>query len=46
MEATLGQFGDRRLEKGGRFFWRGWLRWVVAVFGFAVLAAAGLARSV
>lgn len=26
MELGLGRFGDRRLEKGGPFFWTGWLR--------------------
>jgi hypothetical protein len=45
MELTLGRFGDRRLEKGGPFFWAAWLRLVVGRYGYAVLAVTGRARS-
>jgi hypothetical protein len=31
----LGRFGDRRLEKGGPFFWAGWLRRAADDCGFA-----------
>ena len=44
MELSLGRFGDRRLEKGGPFFWPVWLRRGAALCGFAALAARGLGR--
>ena len=44
MELTLGYFGDRRLEKGGPFFWAGSWRLGVERFGFAGLAAIALGR--
>ena len=36
MELRLGRFGDRRLEKGGPFFWGGWWRVAGANCGYAV----------
>lgn len=36
----LGRFGDRRLEKGGRFFWG--VFWLVAAAGFAFAGSASL----
>jgi hypothetical protein len=44
MEALLGRFGDRRLEKGGRFCWRGWWRRAGLGCGFVGLAEAELGR--
>jgi hypothetical protein len=44
MELSLGRFGDRRLEKGGPFFWAVWLRREADLCGFGVLAATGPAR--
>lgn len=44
MELTLGRFGDRRLEKGGRFFWASWLQVEGVRFGYGGLVAAGLGR--
>ena len=38
MELSLGRFGDRRLAKGGPFFWLVLLRSVVADCGCAGLA--------
>jgi len=44
MEYGLGRFGDRRLEKGGRFCIAVWLRLVSAVSRCAVWAATERAR--
>lgn len=46
MTMLLGRFGDRRLEKGGPFFWAGSLKVAVASCAFANLAATGRERSV
>ena len=45
MELTLGRFGDRRLQKGGPFFWAAWLSAALASFGYVCLAATVRARS-
>jgi hypothetical protein len=45
MELTLGRFGDRRLQKGGPFFWAVSSRLAVARCGFGGLAVTGRARS-
>jgi hypothetical protein len=45
MELTLGRFGDRRLQKGGPFFWGALLRSAVVRCGNGGLAATALARS-
>jgi hypothetical protein len=45
MELTLGRFGDRRLEKGGPFFWGGSSRLGGERYGFGGLAATGPVRS-
>jgi len=44
MEFGLGRFGDRRLEKGGPFFWPVLLHWVAASYGCASWVGAGLGR--
>ncbi|MEM1050274.1 MAG: hypothetical protein AAGL24_29250, partial [Pseudomonadota bacterium] len=44
-DLTLGRFGDRRLEKGGRFCTNVLLRLAAVVFGSAGLAAVARARS-
>ena len=44
MEQTLGRFGDRRLEKGGPFFWDDCWREAVVRFGFVGLVATVQAR--
>ena len=44
MELTLGRFSDRRLQKGGPFFWAVWSRAALARSGFACLAAIVRAR--
>jgi hypothetical protein len=44
MELCLGRFGDRRLEKGGPFFWVGWLLRVAGGCGCAGWAAIGRER--
>lgn len=46
MELGLGRFGDRRLEKGGPFFWAGWLPQAAAGCGCVAWAAIGRERSV
>jgi hypothetical protein len=46
MELTLGRFGDRRLEKGGPFFWAGCYRLVLVRFGCAGWGATGPERCV
>jgi hypothetical protein len=45
MELTLGRFGDRRLQKGGPFFWAASLRSGLASFAFVGLAGTARARS-
>lgn len=45
MDVGLGRFGDRRLQKGGPFFWVAWLRLAVLVCGFVGLALTGLGKS-
>jgi len=45
MELMLGRFGDRRLEKGGSFFWTVFCRSVREGFECASLAATGPERS-
>ena len=45
-EYGLGRFGDRRLEKGGRFCMPALWRLVVGGFGFGDWVATGLGRSV
>jgi hypothetical protein len=44
MELCLGRFGDRRLEKGGPFFWPVWLRPVDGSCGCAAWGAIGRER--
>jgi hypothetical protein len=44
-ELTLGRFGDRRLEKGGRCCTLGWWNWVEVGYGFAGSERIGRARS-
>ena len=44
MEYGLGRFGERRLEKGGPFYWPVLLRWVGASCGCASWAVAGRGR--
>ncbi len=44
MELGLGRFGDRRLEKGGPFFWAGLLRPGAEDCGSADWAAVGRER--
>lgn len=44
MAQSLGRFGDRRLEKGGRFCWNACWRLVSPAFGSAHSAAIGPAR--
>lgn len=46
MDMTLGGFGDRRLEKGGSFFWPACWRLGLGRCGFAGLEATGRVRSV
>jgi hypothetical protein len=46
MELGLGRFGDRRLEKGGPFFWAGWLRRAAEGCGCAGWVAIGRERFV
>ena len=44
IDASLGWFGDRRLEKGGPFFWAVWSPLAVMVFGSGVWAAIARVR--
>lgn len=44
MDVTLGRFGDRRLQKGGPFYWLACWRSERERFGFAGWAATGLER--
>jgi hypothetical protein len=44
MDIGLGRFGDRRLEKGGPFFWGALLSWAVARCGCVGWAAPVRAR--
>lgn len=46
MELCLGRFGDRRLEKGGPFFWTGWWRPAGLGCGFGGWAATGRGKCV
>jgi hypothetical protein len=39
VEVSLGRFGDRRLEKGGPFYWSGWSARAGAAFRFGNWAA-------
>lgn len=45
MELDLGRFGDRRLQKGGPFFWAGSLRRAAEGCGCVDWAALGQERS-
>lgn len=45
MELRLGRFGDRRLEKGGPFFWVGLSGLAGEGCGFAALVATVRAKS-
>jgi hypothetical protein len=45
MDQGLGRFFDRRLEKGGPFFWRGFSRLANRGCGFDRLAAIAPGRS-
>ena len=45
MELSLGRFGDRRLEKGGPFWFAALLRMAGMVCGSAGLAVTALVRS-
>lgn len=45
MELTLGRFGDRRLQKGGPFFWAAWSSAALARSGFVCLVGTVRARS-
>jgi hypothetical protein len=42
MELRLGRFGDRRLKKGGPFFWAGW--WNAAAVSCGYAGWAGIVR--
>jgi hypothetical protein len=44
-DLRLGRFGDRRLEKGGRFCWSALLRLPAREYGCASLAVIGLEKS-
>jgi hypothetical protein len=44
MESSLGLFGDQRLQKGGPFCTRGWLKWDAGVWRFGGLVGIGPAK--
>ena len=46
MEGSLGRFGDRRLEKGGRVCWLGWFVSANRVLASAAWVAIAPARCV